>query len=543
MLLILDFYFIHLPVILIRQMILEQNHIKTRLTFFILFLFLLSQEGILAQPGSLDKTFGDNGIVTTAIGDRYALVHSIAVQSDFRIVAAGFAYRGKNLEFAIARYDTNGTLDASFGVNGIITTKIDTGDNSIRSLIIQPDGKLVVAGYSGCDHFNVNFALARYNIDGSLDNSFGTNGTVITSFGVISMVTSSARQVDGKIVAVGNMGSGVSPDGNKFALSRYTTNGNLDSTFGTDGKITTAVRNIDDVANSVGIQADGKIIAAGTSYHDTNFDIGPDIAIVRYNTNGSIDTTFGTKGKVITALNDDSFAVSINIQEDQKIVVSCSTYKGGIYNFVLVRYTTDGSLDKSFGINGIVTTTISSENDQARSSIIQSDNKIVVIGTSMNNSVHDFRIVRYNQDGSSDSTFGTDGIVTTAIDSSNSYLCAVAIQHDGKILVGGEIYINDTIGRLALARYISGLNIGEIDNPNNSILIYPNPSTGRLTVETSLTPANSQLTIMNLCGQQLITRQITSPKTQIDISSLPSGVYFVRITDDKTVEVGKSIKE
>jgi hypothetical protein len=161
----------------------------------------------------------------------------------------------------------------------------------------------------------------------------------------------------------------------------------------------------------------------------------------------------------------------------------------------------------------------------------------------MNNSVHDFRIVRYNQDGSSDSTFGTDGIVTTAIDSSNSYLCAVAIQHDGKILVGGEIYINDTIGRLALARYISGLNIGEIDNPNNSILIYPNPSTGRLTVETSLTPANSQLTIMNLCGQQLITRQITSPKTQIDISSLPSGVYFVRITDDKTVEVGKSIKE
>jgi uncharacterized delta-60 repeat protein len=503
-----------------------------RLIFFILIFFLFSTDGIHAQPGSLDKSFGVNGIVTTAIGDRLALVHSIAVQSDFRIVAAGYAYRGKNLEFAIARYDTNGTLDASFGVNGIITTKIDTGDNSIRSLIIQPDGKLVVAGYSGCDHFNVNFALARYNIDGSLDNSFGTNGTVITSFGDISMVISSALQVDGKIVAVGNMGSGVSPGGNKFALSRYTTNGNLDSTFGTNGKITTAVRNIDDVAYSVRIQADGKIIAAGTSYHDTNFDIGPDIALVRYNTNGSIDTTFGTKGKVITALNDDSFAGSINIQEDQKIVVSGGTYNGGNYNLVLLRYTIDGLLDKSFGINGIVTTTSGSVNDHVFSSIIQPDNKIVVIGSSLNNSVWDFCVVRYNNDGSLDNTFGIDGIVITPIDSSDSYLFAVAMQNNGKILAGGEIFINDTIGRFVMARYISGLNIGELDHPNNSVLCYPNPSNNSLNIAFEL-KNNEKVTISiyNLVGQAegIITDQnYSSGKHQLkcNVSNLASGSYI-----------------
>jgi uncharacterized delta-60 repeat protein len=504
---------------------------NTRLIFFFFIFFLLSLAGIHAQPGSLDKSFGENGIVSTVIGNQTADAESIAIQSDSKIVAAGFSYIGTNYYFTIARYDTNGSLDASFGVNGVITTTIDSGHSAINSLIIQPDGKLVVAGYFGYN-FNDNFALARYNMDGSLDNSFGIDGFVTTSFGVFSVIFSSAIQVDGKIVVAGCMGSPVSPGGNKFALARYTTNGTLDSTFGTNGKLTTAIRGIDDAAQSVCIQADGKIIAAGGSYHYNNFNENPDIALVRYNTNGKLDTTFGTEGIVITDINDDSYATKINILENKKILISGYTNNGINYQFALAQYNTDGSLDKSFGTNGIVTTTIGSGDDYSKSAIIQPDNKIVLIGNSINNSIAKLALVRYNQDGSLDNLFGINGIVTTAIDSGDFYLSAVAMQHNGKIIVGGGIYINETTGSLTLARYISGLNIGDTENQNNSVLFYPNPSNNSLNIAFELkNTENVTISICNLVGQAegLITDQnYPSGKHQLkyNVSTLSPGCYI-----------------
>lgn len=462
-------------------------NLMTKVSHLLMVISILFADDLFAQPGSLDKSFGVNGIVNTAMGFRDAKAASIAIQSDAKIVTAGYSYNGRDYDFAIARYDTNGALDSNFGNDGRVITEIGSGDNSIRSVIIQPDGKIVVSGY-GPDGSIYDFALARYNMDGSLDNSFGTDGKLITSFGDFSGAFSSAMQFDGKIVVAGFMASQYFQGNAVFALVRYKTNGTLDSIFGINGKLTTAIRDLYDVITSVGIQSDGKIVVAGWSYHKTNFENGPDIALARYNTNGTLDTTFGIEGKVITPIGEFCIATKLSILDDKKIIVSGSTYNGSDWDFALVRYNTDGTLDNSFGTGGIVTTAIGAGNDYANSSLIQPDHKIIVTGSSVDVSHSNFALVRYNQDGSLDNTFGSNGMVTTAIDSNNSYLFSVAMQNNGEIIGAGATRINDTISNFALARYITGLNIGIIDNPipDNSILVFPNPIRQNATLEYAL---------------------------------------------------------
>lgn len=492
-----------------------------------------------AQPGNLDKSFGINGIVTTSMGVRDDNVASIQVQSDNKILAAGYSFNGDNYDFAIARYDTNGVLDINFGNNGKVITEIGTGNNSIRSLNIQTDGKIVVAGYAD-NSIYADFALARYNIDGSLDNSFGTDGKLTTSFGEFSVSFSAAIQFDRKIIVVGCAGSPVGPGGNLFALVRYNSNGSLDSTFGNNGKITTVIRNIDDVATSVGIQSDGKIVVAGSSYHFTNFSMGSDIALARYNANGTLDTTFGIGGKVITLIGEFSLATKLNILDNQKIIISGSTYNGSNWDFALVQYNTDGSMDNSFGKDGIVSTAIGAGNDYAHSSIIQPDHKIIVTGSSVDNPHSNFALVRYNQDGSLDNTFGSDGIVTTAIDSNNSYLFSVVMQKNGEIVAAGATRLNDTIADFALARYISGLNIGIIDYPisDNSVLVFPNPISQQATLEYVLNFEETvSIRLIDMNGITIKTLQNNQKQQaglheqQINLNDdLPQGIYLIIIS-------------
>ena len=170
------------------------------------------------------------------------------------------------------------------------------------------------------------------------------------------------------------------------------TSGSLDTTFNTTGKVTTAIGAINDSALAVAIQSDGKIVAAGYSYNGANYDF----ALVRYNTDGSLDTTFNTTGKVTTAIgasNDSAYVIAI--QSDGKIVAAGYSDNGANYDFALVRYNTDGSLDTTFNTTGKVTTAIGASNDYAYAVAIQSDGKIVAAGYSYNGANDDFALVRY----------------------------------------------------------------------------------------------------------------------------------------------------
>jgi uncharacterized delta-60 repeat protein len=393
-------------------------------------------------PGSLDKCFGAGGKKTTAIGTSTDQAHALAIQSDGKIVVAGHG-NFPEWNFTLARYNHNGSLDTSFGTGGKVRTLV--GSRSwANALAIQSDGKIVVAGFSS-NGSNYDFALVRYNPNGSLDTSFGTGGKVTTDFNSSNDIAASlAIQSDGKIVLAGH--SGGSPS--HFALARYNPNGSLDTSFDGDGKLTTAFSVVESsLASALAIQSDGKIIAAGyyANVGNRNF------ALVRYNPNGSLDTSFDSDGKVTTDFNSSSdIAASLAIQNDGRIVVAGTSASSLNADFALARYNLNGSLDTSFGTGGKVTTDFNSGNDTAYDLAIQSNGRIVVAGQIKIGSGSDwnFALVRYNLNGSLDTGFGTNGKVTTDFGPDYSTAEALAIQSNGKIVLGGHSNRD-----FALARY------------------------------------------------------------------------------------------
>ncbi len=286
------------------------------------------------HDGSLDTSFGTNGTVVTSFsGEAY----SVAIQPDGRIVAAGISQLAQDIfGFGVARFNTDGSLDKSFGTDGWVTTRIRNRNGNAYSVAIQPDGRIVAAGQSigTLTGYLKWFAVIRYNADGTLDTSFGDGGAVTTQIGTRhDEAFSVAIQPDGQIVAAGYSDYG--PFNNlDFALVRYKTNGTLDSTFGTGGKVLTEFGS-DDLIFSVHAQEDGKIITAGR--------VGYAIALARYNSDGTLDTSFNGTGKVITSINGyaGTGANSAVLQHDGRIVAAGYAFTNTTTDFAVVRYGID----------------------------------------------------------------------------------------------------------------------------------------------------------------------------------------------------------
>ena len=390
---------------------------------------------VAAAPGDLDQSFGTGGKVVTRDG-ACSQASALAIQyNDGKLVVAVDFWCLSPKTFALRRYNPNGIVDSSFGTGGKVTTDFG-GSSSAYALAIQADGKLVAAGGALND-----FALARYNSDGSLDSGFGTGGKVTTDFGGSSGATALAIQADGKLVAAGVAGD-------DFALARYNPNGSLDPNFGIGGKVTTDFGG-SDRANALAIQADGKLVTAGVA--------GDHFALARYNPDGSLDSNFGTGGKVTTDFGDSNGvgARDLAIQADGKLVVVGTKVVGFLGNdFALARFNADGTLDSSFGTGGKVVTNIGGH-DGAIALAIQTDGKLVAAGTTTVTPADDdfhFALARYNPNGSLDSSFGTGGKVITShfpnFFADGEGASALAIQLDGKLVAAG--FATSDIG---LARY------------------------------------------------------------------------------------------
>jgi len=339
------------------------------------------------HAGDLDPTFGTAGTVTTDFGS-FDEARATAIQGDGKIVAAGdTGGRGDNpADFALARYNPDGSLDASFGTGGKVTTDFAGGQDIANAVAVQPDGKIIAAGSVNVINAG-DFALARYNADGSLDSSFGTGGTVTTDFARGQAAAKAVRVgPDGKIVAVGNTaGAG------HVAVARYNTDGSLDSSFGAGGTVTTTV-GVHNDALAMAIQPDDKIIAAGVVVGGG--DPGPErFLLIRYDADGSLDPSFGTGGEVTTQVgtSDISTAVGVAIQHDGKII-AVGQAVGATEPFLgtgLARYNPDGSLDASFGTGGTVTATLGEE---PAAMAVQTDGKIVTAGRPLDG---DFAVSRF----------------------------------------------------------------------------------------------------------------------------------------------------
>lgn len=371
-----------------------------------------------------------NGIVTTDIGSGDDRGQSIVMQPDGKFLVGGHARVNGTDDFALVRYNADGSLDDSFGTGGVVITSIGASHDLGMSISLQSDGKIVLGGVARMPNFE-DFAIARYNSDGSLDTSFGIDGKVTTAItSSTDILYSITIQPDGKILAGGQSRTGNS----EFALTRYNSDGSLDYSFGNSGIVTTAISFAPDTARSIALQGDGKILLAG--YYVNSGEI--DFAMVRYNTDGLLDVSFGTGGKVVSDIGTgDDYGYSVAVQQDGKILLGGTSTFGNSYDFSLARYNIDGSYDTSFGFGGIVTTAVDAGDDWGRSILVQRDGRIVLGGAANNGSSGDFALVRYNVNGSLDSSFGLGGRVTTAIGTGNDQGLSVQLQADGKLVIGG----------------------------------------------------------------------------------------------------------
>lgn len=288
--------------------------------------------------GSLDTSFNGSGKVETDIENRSNVAvisgsrdeaYAVAVQPDGKIVVAGTADNGTR-EFAVVRYATNGSLDATFGTGGVVTTPMGAGQASVAGIKILSDGKIAVAGSASDATGKRNFALTRYNSDGSLDTTFGR---VLWAGGEDSELFAFATLADGKVVATGRVG-------NSVVVSRFTSTGAVDSAFGNNGFTKTSIGSAAAVGRALGLQADGKILVAGSASNGKNLDF----AMARYHADGRLDTSFGTQGSGLVTMDAsfDDYAEAMLLQPDGKAVVAGHAHvapygNGGAPNPALIR--------------------------------------------------------------------------------------------------------------------------------------------------------------------------------------------------------------
>lgn len=371
-----------------------------------------------AAASQFDQTFGSGGKVF------YSTVSGTSGNGDIEIQPDGKAVVIGMFGFEVARFNVNGTPDTTFDGDGLAQVPSLTQSNA---LAIQTDGKIVVAGRSGSD-----VVLARFNSNGSLDTTFDGDGIATLVIPDNQEIFDIAIQLDGKIVVGGNAGDSIF--GQDFMIVRFNANGTPDASFGPTGiGVIQTSFNTSDSFSSIALQTDGKIVAGGYSGSGS---INADFALMRLNANGSLDTTFDTDGKLTTSIRQTDILNKVLIQPDGKIIATGSSRNTGQnLDAALIRYNPNGSLDTSFDVDGIATTDDGAF-DETSAAAIQPDGKIIVTER------RDFSVsalIRFNPNGSLDTSFHGDGIFNfPASNYTNTWARAIAIQPDGKIIISGQ---------------------------------------------------------------------------------------------------------
>jgi uncharacterized delta-60 repeat protein len=517
-----------------------------RRSFTFILIFLMQQHFVHAQAGTPDSTFDFDGIVTHSINGSDDKIWSVALQPDGKIVAAGYSYAGTLMNFALSRYLADGSLDTSFSSNGIVTDTLGTSLCAFHGVVVQPDGKIVAAGFARIN-LQDDMVIARYNSDGSIDAGFGIAGKTKCDFnGMHDDILAVALQPDGKIIAAGVAGNPqLTGD---FALVRLNTDGTPDTSFSNDGKTNFNFGTGAALGTAMALQPDGKIVISGYTADGNDNDF----ALARINSNGELDSAFGNYGKQITAItpdNENSFAVAL--QTDGKIVLAgFAIVTPPYYQFAVVRYLDDGNIDTTFSNDGIAITSFGNYNDYPRSMIIQQDGKILVAGSSSTGLQNDFALARYNINGTLDSAFGMSGKVITAVSTESEAIYSLQQQTDGKIIAGG-FALSGGNSQFALVRYLNDAVAGEMEFPflENSVRLYPNPAAQNITLSYSISRDELiSIDLFNLQGKHLqnfADHEMQLHGTQyisLSTGNILPGCYFLRISAASASYTVKLIK-
>lgn len=396
------------------------------------------------QAGTLDATFGNNGIVIDSSLPGQENTRSMVLQPDGKIIVAATNINGA-LKPAFHRFNINGSPDSSFGTNGIAL--INAPGYSCSNAALQQDGKVVFTGDAVIG--NIIYVIAgRINSSGILDSSFGDNGLLAVKVSDYqAQPYGCTLQKDGKILIVGLSAPVVNQSPFGWFAIRLTVNGKLDSSFANNGKLFPAVTpNAGNRCYQVLVQPDKKIVLIGATVAGHS-----NMCVARYFENGALDSAFGINGFATVDFGSSSIATDGLISNNKIIICGSSGTTTTDYN--LVRFLPNGHLDSSFGDFGKVVTDVQGYYDDARAISIQPDDKILITGSSSDTQVfqYDFATVRYNVDGSVDSSFGLNGRAITHFAAGDNDPFDMLLQKDGKIIISGTV--NSNVTHIALARY------------------------------------------------------------------------------------------
>lgn len=385
----------------------------------------------LTATGLPDTTFDSDGMSGVSFPGG-SQVHAIALQSDGKILIAGIG----GFDIGVARFAANGAVDSTFDTDGMLTTGFPGAPNSAaNAVMVQADGKIVVAGYATPGGSRV-LALVRYNADGSLDVAFDGDGRAIGIFGTRSWANTAVLQPDGKILVAGSVVPGGADE--DILLARFTSAGGVDTAFASAGALFTALGPDDDEALTMLVYPDGRILAGGLRQDAAG---KPDLGLIRYTAAGALDPSFGTGGTLIRSVSaEEDHVTSLALQNDGRILVGLRVYAGQD-EFSLLRLNVDGSPDPTFHPGGTVVRPLADSQTLGRALAVQAGGKILVAGSAKNAGFgSDFTLTRFLPDGSIDSAFGGGGTVWQSIQAGDDAANAMVLQSDGKILVAGRTH-------------------------------------------------------------------------------------------------------
>lgn len=509
-----------------------------------LVLLLVATLTCAQSDGSIDSSFGTNGKVTTDIYGFADEVNGLAIQNDGKILAAGFCRTSvDNQDFCLVRYNQDGSLDTSFGTNGISSLDIrggNTKDDVAVAVLIQSDGKIVLAGYTDANSSTLPyyFALVRLNTDGSKDTSYATDGILSFSFGDEAKAYKAIIQDNDKVIIVGEL-DGNSSEKQKFAVARIDATGNLDTEFSVDGKQVINVGDSYDKALAVALGADNKVFVGGRGNNV--------MSIAKLTTSGDLDASFNTNGIVTTDVDgtEDGVKAILPLQNNKVLGVGVTYISGNDRDVVLIKYNADGSVDTTFGTDGVIYTDIDNgSEDIVQSAILQSDGKFLISGAMYSNGTSYSFILRYNSDGSLDTDFSNDGKVIITYGSGFHATNSILLQDDGKILIGGKFGEEHTnTSNFALARmYNHVLSISKFDS--NLFSLSPNPVISRMNIQSKLPIINYD--IFDVKGRKVYSKKVTQnsiKKMELDLESLKTGLYMIKLKSASSYSVVKFLKE
>ncbi|MBL7810297.1 MAG: T9SS type A sorting domain-containing protein [Saprospiraceae bacterium] len=434
------------------------------------------------ESGILDTSFAQQGWSTVDL-NTFESTQAFAVQPDGKIVAVGFTEKDDTSKFSILRYLPNGSIDTTFGNKGVHLASFFPHINIAQAVALQSDGKIVVAGYTANHQLTTNnneeLVVMRLNPDGQPDNTFGTNGAVILNIGFNERPVSIRLLSDGSMLIVGNVFYGKN---SRFFIYKLSSSGNVDMNFGANGyKLVYIVNGLWNYCQAMEILPDGKILLAG----EVKTAIESSFAIIRLNSDGGYDTSFSGDGKAtfnISPQNDGAQAMLL-LPDDKILLAGYASDDNDKTHIALLRINSDGTLDNTFGNGGTVLDQTGTDYAAVADLCLTPMGNIIVAGTANRYpSYFDFFLLKYKTDGTLDDGFGNQGITFTDYDGHYDGISDAQILPEGKILVAGTgVNTSNSISEYLLAQYWLGESTGteDIKHVSATAWVFPNPTSTR----------------------------------------------------------------